>query len=173
MKIGICMTLFLLGSAQAGWGQTEERFAAPGGEEKAADAPENSYTVLGATPREEALVREQISVMHPEVLPLRVLFVPHWKYTGATKAFRLHVPTGFTSAMFTHLASRSVFIDADRYVSEDSLGYWLGCSRIPKAPEGGGEAKRTLAFLLAICSGPHNSGRDAQRSRRRRCPRRN
>ncbi|HXN51464.1 MAG TPA: hypothetical protein VN943_05955 [Candidatus Acidoferrum sp.] len=125
MKIGICMTLFLLGSAQAGWGQTEERFAAPGGEEKAADAPENSYTVLGATPREEALVREQISVMHPEVLPLRVLFVPHWKYTGATKAFRLHVPTGFTSAMFTHLASRSVFIDADRYVSEDSLGYWL------------------------------------------------
>src|ERR1700682_1221337 len=125
MKIGICMTLFLLGSAQAGWGQTGERFAAPGGEEKAADAPENSYTVLGATPREEALVREQISVMHPEVLPLRVLFVPHWKYTGATKAFRLHVPTGFTSAMFTHLASRSVFIDADRYVSEDSLGYWL------------------------------------------------
>jgi len=63
--------------------------------------------------------------MHPEVLPSRVLFVPHWKYTGATKAFRLHVPTGFTSAMFTHLASRSVFIDADRYVSEDSLGYWL------------------------------------------------
>ncbi len=125
MKIAMWSTLFLLGSAQAGWGQTGERFAAPSGEEKAADAAENSYAVLGATPREEALVREQISVMHPAVLPLRILFVPHWKYTGATKAFRLHVPTGFTSAMFTHLASRSVFIDADRYVSEDSLGYWL------------------------------------------------
>jgi len=125
MKLGMCLTWFLLSSAQAGWGQTGERFTAPRGEERAADAAENSYTVLGATPREEALVREQISVMHPEVLPLRVLFVPHWKYTGATKAFRLHVPTGFTSAMFTHLASRSVFIDADRYVSEDSLGYWL------------------------------------------------
>ena len=125
MKIAMWLTLFLLGSAQAGWGQTEEHFAAPRGKERTADVEENSYTVLGATPREEALVREQISVMHPEVLPLRVLFVPHWKYTGATKAFRLHVPTGFTSAMFTHLASRSVFIDADRYVSEDSLGYWL------------------------------------------------
>jgi len=27
--------------------------------------------------------------------------------------------------MFTHLPSRSVFIDSDRYVSDDSLGYWL------------------------------------------------
>jgi len=125
MKLGIYMTLFLLGSAQAGWGQTKEHSGAPSGEERAADVAENSYTVLGATPREEALVHGQISVMHPEVLPLRVLFVPHWKYADATRAFRLHIPTGFTSAMFTHLASRSVFIDADRYVSDDSLGYWL------------------------------------------------
>ena len=27
--------------------------------------------------------------------------------------------------MFTHLPSRSVFIDSDRYVSDDSLGYWV------------------------------------------------
>jgi Zn-dependent peptidase ImmA (M78 family) len=32
---------------------------------------------------------------------------------------------GYTSAMFTHLSSRSVFIDNDRYVSDDSLRYWL------------------------------------------------
>jgi hypothetical protein len=27
--------------------------------------------------------------------------------------------------MFTHLPSRSVFIDTDPYVSDDSLGYWV------------------------------------------------
>jgi hypothetical protein len=27
--------------------------------------------------------------------------------------------------MFTHLPSRSVFIDRDRYASDDSLGYWV------------------------------------------------
>ncbi len=63
--------------------------------------------------------------MQPEVLPLRILFVPHWRYIDTTKAFHLHVPAGYTSAMFTHLPSRSVFIDSDRYVSDDSLGYWL------------------------------------------------
>jgi hypothetical protein len=85
----------------------------------------NSYTVLGATPDQEALVRGQICVMQPEVYPLRVLFVPHWKYIDTTRIFLLHVPAGYTSAMFTHLPSRSVFIDADRYVSNDSLGYWM------------------------------------------------
>jgi hypothetical protein len=50
--------------------------------------------------------------------------VPHWKYVNNTRIFRLHVPTGYTSAMFTHLPSRTVFIDADRYIDE-SLGYWL------------------------------------------------
>jgi Zn-dependent peptidase ImmA (M78 family) len=34
------------------------------------------------------------------------------------------VPTGYNSALFTHLPSRTVFIDADRYFDE-SLGYWL------------------------------------------------
>ncbi len=63
--------------------------------------------------------------MQPDVYPLRVLFVPHWKYVDTARTFRLHVPVGYTSAMFTHLPSRSVFIDSDRYVSNDSLGYWL------------------------------------------------
>jgi len=85
----------------------------------------NSYTVLGATPEQEALVRRQILVMQPSTYPLRVLFVPHWKYIDAARAFRPHVPAGYASAMFTHLPSRSVFIDSDRYVSDDSLGYCL------------------------------------------------
>ena len=37
----------------------------------------------------------------------------------------LHVPAGYTAAMFSHLPSRTVFIDNDRYVSDDSLGYWI------------------------------------------------
>jgi hypothetical protein len=63
--------------------------------------------------------------MHPDVLPLRIVFVPHWKYVDNTRIFLLHVPAGYTSAMFTHLPSRTLFIDADRYVSDDSLGYWI------------------------------------------------
>src|SRR5437588_1987299 len=85
----------------------------------------NSYVVIGATPEQETLVRAQIQVMQPAVYPLRVLFVPHWKYMDTARIFRLHVPAGYTSAMFTHLPSRSVFIDSDRYVSNDSLGHWV------------------------------------------------
>ena len=62
--------------------------------------------------------------MQPDVYPLRILFVPHWRHVDTARTFRLHVPTGYTSAMFTHLSSRSVFIDSDRYVSDDSLGFW-------------------------------------------------
>jgi hypothetical protein len=125
MKLRIWTALFLLGIAQLSGGQT-------GGNPKLVDAeataPEpsvNSYTVLGATPQQEALVRAQIRVMQPDVYPLRVLFVPHWKYIDTARTFRLHVPAGYTSAIFTHLPSRSVFIDSDRYVSDDSLGYWV------------------------------------------------
>ena len=123
MKLGIWTTLFSLTVAQLAWGQTNGKLVNTEG-----NAPEpsaNSYTVIGATPKQEALVRAQIQVMQPDVYPLRVLFVPHWKYMETARIFRLHVPAGYTSAMFTHLPSRSVFIDSDRYVSDDSLGYWV------------------------------------------------
>jgi len=84
----------------------------------------NTYAVLGATPQQEALVRSQIQTMQPAVLPLRVVFVPHWKYVDNT-VFYLHVPTGYTSALFTHLPSRTVFVDAERYINDKSLGYWM------------------------------------------------
>ena len=125
MKLKIWTVLLLLGFAQFGRGQTSENAKTVRAEATATEPSGNSYTVLGATPEQEALVRDQIQVMQPGVFPLRVLFVPHWKYIDTARIFHLHVPAGYTSAMFTHLPSRSVFIDSDRYVSDDSLGYWV------------------------------------------------
>jgi hypothetical protein len=125
MKLRFWTVLFFLGSAQFGWGQTNGNAMLIGKEVTAPEPSSTSYTVLGATRQQEALVRAQIQIMQPEVLPLRILFVPHWKYVDTARTFRLHVPAGYTSAMFTHLPSRSVFIDGDRYVSDDSLGYWV------------------------------------------------
>lgn len=86
---------------------------------------EEGCVVFGATPEQEALLRDQMRRMHPEVLPARVVFVPHWKYLDDARVFQLHVPKGFSSVMFTHLASRTVFIDNDRYLGGKWLGYWM------------------------------------------------
>ena len=125
MKFRIWTTLFLAMIAQSAWGQTSGSTKPVGAEATASELSANNYVVLGATAEQEALVRAQVRIMQPGVYPLRVLFVPHWKYVDTARIFQLHVPAGFTSAMFTHLPSRSVFIDSDRYVSDDSLGYWL------------------------------------------------
>ncbi len=125
MKLRIWTTLFSLTLAQFAWGQTSGNSKSVNTEGTAPETSANGYTVIGATPKQEALVRAQIQVMQPDVYPLRVLFVPHWKYIETARIFQLHVPAGYTSAMFTHLPSRSVFIDSDRYVSDDSLGYWV------------------------------------------------
>lgn len=125
MRLRIWATLFLVTIAVFAWGQTSGSAKLVSAEATAPELSANSYAVLGATPEQEALVRAQIRVMQPDVYPLRVLFVPHWKYVDTARTFRLHVPAGYTSAMFTHLPSRSVFIDSDRYVSDDSLGYWV------------------------------------------------
>jgi hypothetical protein len=63
--------------------------------------------------------------MQPAILPSRIVFVPHWQYLYATKIYHLHVPTGMISKMFTHLASRSVYIDADYYGGDEWLGHWM------------------------------------------------
>ena len=125
MKVRIWAVLLILGFAQFGWGQTNGNAKLVSEEATAPEPSANSYTVLGGTPQQEALVRAQIRIMQPVVYPLRVLFVPHWKYVDAARAFHLHVPAGYTGKLFTHLSSRSVFIDSDRYVSDGSLGYWL------------------------------------------------
>jgi len=41
------------------------------------------------------------------------------------RIFRLHIPAGYGSVMFTHLPSRTIFIDNDRYQGEKWLGYWM------------------------------------------------
>src|SRR5437870_12543375 len=125
MKLRIGTVLFLVTMAQVAWGQTSTNPKLVNAEATAPEASATSYTVLGATSEQEALVRAQIRIMQPDVYPLRVLFVPHRKYVDTARTFRLHVPAGYTSAMFTHLPSRSVFIDSDRYVSDDSHGYWV------------------------------------------------
>ena len=125
MRLKTWTTLFLVTSAQVAWGQTDVKAKLASAEATAPEPSANIYAVLGATSEQESLVRAQIRVMQPDVYPLRVLFVPHWKYVDAARAFHLHVPAGYTSKLFTHLSSRSVFIDSDRYVSDDSLGYWL------------------------------------------------
>lgn len=85
----------------------------------------DGYTVFHATAEQEAALREQIRVIHPSILPLRVFFVPHWKYLDNARVFHLHVPAGYSSLMFTHLPSRTVFIDNDRYMGEEWLGHWI------------------------------------------------
>ena len=125
MRLRLWTTLFLVTIAQVAWGQTSTNPKLVNAEPTSPEPSVNSYVVIGATPEQETLVRAQIQVMQPAVYPLRVLFVPHWKYMETARIFRLHVPAGYTSAMFTHLPSRSVFIDSDRYVSDDSLGYWV------------------------------------------------
>lgn len=88
-------------------------------------SPADGFAVMDATPIQESALRAQIRSMHPPVPPLRVVFVPHWKYLNAVRAFHLHIPAGYQARMFTHLPSRTIFVDNDRYLSEDWLGHWI------------------------------------------------
>ncbi len=124
MKVGIWGALILLGLAQINWAQTTN--TTDSADAKAAISKSStSYSVFGARPEQEAILRSQIQLMHPEALPARVLFVPHWKYVDNARIFQLHVPAGYGSVMFTHLPSRTIFIDNDRYQGEKWLGYWM------------------------------------------------
>lgn len=127
MKVAIGFLGMLLVFARIGDAQSKDNSVVTNSRENApvVEGPAESYTVFGATPSQEAALRAQIRAMHPEVLPSRVFFVPHWKYLDCARVFQLHVPTGYASLMFTHLPSRTVFIDNDRYMGEDWLGHWI------------------------------------------------
>jgi len=125
MKLATSTALLLFAFPSFGWGQTTGASKEVSREEAAPAPSQNGYSVIGATPRQETLLRAQIQVMNAEILPLRIVFVPHWKYLDTARTFHLHVPAGYTSALFTHLPSRTVFIDTDRYINDDSLGYWM------------------------------------------------
>jgi hypothetical protein len=127
MKLALAVLFIMLMTVEAGRAQTSY-IATPANAEMTGSAKESStesYTVTGATPEQEMALREQLGWMHPAVLPARVIFVPHSKYLDNTKAFQLHVPKGLSSVMFTHLPSRTVFIDNDRYLGKEWLGYWM------------------------------------------------
>jgi hypothetical protein len=125
MRLGIWTTLVFLGFSQSGLGQTNARADLVSGKEKAVESSANNYVIIGATASQEASLHAQIEIMQPSVRPLRIVFVSHWKYIDTARTFLLHVPIGYMSAMFTHLPSRTTFIDGDRYLGEDWLGYWM------------------------------------------------
>src|SRR5437899_8588689 len=125
MRLRIWTILFLVTIAQVAWGQTSTNPKLVNAEATSPEPSASGYSVIGATPEQEALVRAQIRTMQPDVYPLRVLFVPHWKYIDTARTFHLHVPAGYTSTMFTHLPSRTTFIDSDGYQGEGWLGYWM------------------------------------------------
>jgi predicted aspartyl protease len=123
--LGTLMTFLVL--AASALAQTDAN-TNPASREAPTAAPEvaaQTYIVNNATPEQDATLRAQIQIMHPEILPLRVFFMPHLKCLGAARTFQLHVPTGYASVMFTHLPSRTIFIDNDRYLGEEWLGYWI------------------------------------------------
>ena len=127
MKLATGALLLILMAGETGNAQTA-RVSNMGNAEASGTVgagPEESYTVYGATHEQEAALRVQIRVMHPQVLPNRIVFVPHWKYLDNARISQLHVPTGYASVMFTHLPSRTVFVDNDRYLGEDWLGHWM------------------------------------------------
>jgi hypothetical protein len=125
MRLTIWTALLFLGFPQASFGQTNARTNPVSGEEAQTAPPANNCAIIGATAIQEASLRAQIEIMQPSVRPIRVVFVPHWKYLDTARTFQLHVPPGYTSAMFTHLVSRTTFIDSDRYQGEEWLGYWM------------------------------------------------
>lgn len=128
MKLAIGTLVMFLVLAESGRAQADGT-ANMGGTEASAASPKTEpaerYTIFNATPAQEVALRAQIQFMQPEIPPLRVFFVPHWKYLDNARVFHLHVLTGYGSVMFTHLPSRTVFIDNDRYQGEEWLGYWL------------------------------------------------
>lgn len=125
MRIGtllVAIWLMVTGGAMA----QESAGVVPCGDgERTPETCGGALSVKGATPRQESLLREELRIVQPKVLPLRIIFVPHWKYLYTAKVFRLHVPTGMSSVMFTHLASRTVFIDEDHILSDDALTHCM------------------------------------------------
>jgi hypothetical protein len=123
MKLAIRVAVLFFGFMPVTWGQTNAESSLAKGEKARPDCSPAAYVVFGATADQEAVLRSQIQIMQPEVSPLRVFFVPHWKYVDAARIFRLRVPAGMSSVMFAHLPSRAIFIDSDRYLGDDWLGY--------------------------------------------------
>src|SRR5215470_17453847 len=124
MKSASAILFLVLVSAQISFAQSEPTLNnaivdSPSTLMAAASAP--LYVILGASAREQGLIHSEIDAIQPAVLPIRIVFVPHWKYVDNARLFQLHVPKGYSSTMFTHLPSRTTFIDAERYTGDEYL----------------------------------------------------
>jgi hypothetical protein len=111
--------------APVAWAQTPATGTPCCEPDRSAGTSATPYAVQGSTPAQEASLRTQILIMQPEILPSRIVFVPHWQYVNAVRIYRLRVPTGMSSKMFTHLPSRTVYIDADLCGGDGWLGCWM------------------------------------------------
>lgn len=124
MNWGFRMMRCCLMLVAAGQGQTNGITGSPQQNQEVL-IDHSPFAIVGGTPEQEALLRNAIPAMHPVVMPSRIVFVPHWKYLYTAKVFQLHVPAGMSSRMFTHLPSRTTFIDVDHCWSNECLQYWM------------------------------------------------
>ena len=76
MKLRIWSVVLWLGVAVVGWGQVHEDARL----NRTIETSATAYTIQGAKTRQEELLRNQIQTMQPDVLPRRIVFVPHWEY---------------------------------------------------------------------------------------------
>ena len=125
MKRAIGVALLFLAVPVCGWGQAEKTSVLVPRAETPSGVSQNTYTVMGATTAQETFLRSQIQIMHPDSPPAPNRLRASLEVSRHRRTFRLHVPTGYASTMFTHLPSRTIFIDADRYINDDSLAYWM------------------------------------------------
>lgn len=159
MKLAIAVLLLATLAAETGRAQMTENSGTRDhrvGAGNVAVTTSPDYSVFGATPEQESALREQIRLMSPGVLPARVVFVPHWKYLDNARIFQLKVPKGYASVMFTHLPSRTVFVDNDRYLGPEWLGHWMAheLGHLQKNSANEGDAEKAAKKLrLALKRG--------------------
>ena len=107
MRIVAGVLLLWMAASGVAWGQGPD---------------EGGPNIQGTTPEREAVLRGQIRAMAPEVLPRRIIFLSDEKYVAAARAYRLRVPDGMSTVMFTHLPSRSVYVNTDLLFSDKNMG---------------------------------------------------
>lgn len=123
MKLTIWLVAFWALAAAIAHGQQSATLVSQTTQSSSVEA--TVYTVQGTTLERAQLLQSQIRTMQPAVLPTRIVFVPHWQYLYAMKIYHLHMPAGMACKMFTHLPSRSVYIDNDLYGGDEWLGHWM------------------------------------------------
>ncbi len=89
---------------------------------KGQEQGESRIDIQGTTPKREAVLRLQIEAMAPAVPPKRIIFLSDQRYAAAARAFRLKVPDGMSTVMFTHLPSKSIYVNAETLFSDKNMG---------------------------------------------------